>query len=454
MNISLRDRVILYTFDGQVRTVELVERSSEGQNVYKVYDPDSGEPVTVPAEQVLTPPSQETVLLRSEAGLREVPLLGLRLEGDIDEDPEVLGLLVRPEKAGEPVWVGPRDVAEFELAVAPPKIETGLTTLVQTASWTYFALAIAVFPTCFILTSLRWHWLLKAAEVKIGFARTFALNMVGLFYNSFMPGSTGGDVLKAYYASKHTVHGTRAVITVLVDRVLGLLTLVMLGGTMAAVLFAISPDKDAPAAEACRRVALTAVVILAGFCGLMLVAGSSRLRGLIRFDSLMQRLPAQRQVASAWRVFSLYKRQPTVILSAVLVTVPVHLAVVAAGYFSGIAIGLDIPLTYYVVAVPVMVLMSAIPISPQGAGVMEFFAVLILQPQGATVSEAFALALCIRLVHILWNLTGGLFVLRGGYSAPSVQEQAELEAALDAAADDTDDLPGDDEPTTQPAHAG
>ena len=53
-------------------------------------------------------------------------------------------------------------------------------------------------------------------------ARTFAINMVGLFYNTFMPGSTGGDLVKAWYASKHTTHRTWAVISVLIDRAIGL----------------------------------------------------------------------------------------------------------------------------------------------------------------------------------------------------------------------------------------
>ena len=78
---------------------------------------------------------------------------------------------------------------------------------------------------------------------------------------------------------------------------------------------------------------------------------------------------------------------------------------------------------------PVIVLSASIPISPQGAGVMEAFAILLTQPQGATVSQGLALALSIRAVQILWNLTGGIFVLRGGYSAPTAgQEPAGLVA--------------------------
>jgi len=72
--------------------------------------------------------------------------------------------------------------------------------------------------------------LLEAQDIHMGQGRAFVLNMVGSFYNSFMPGSTGGDLVKAYYAAKHTTHRTRAVMTVIIDRILGLLALIILGG--------------------------------------------------------------------------------------------------------------------------------------------------------------------------------------------------------------------------------
>jgi hypothetical protein len=46
---------------------------------------------------------------------------------------------------------------------------------------------------------------------------------------------------------------------------------------------------------------------------------------------------------------------------------------------------------------------------------------------GCTVSQAFALTMSIRIVQILWNLVGGLFVLRGGFHVPTEQEQESLE---------------------------
>jgi uncharacterized protein (TIRG00374 family) len=267
--------------------------------------------------------------------------------------------------------------------------------------------------------------------------------MVGAFYNTFMPGSTGGDVLKAYYASKHTTHRTRAVLSVIIDRVIGLLGLVIMGGVMASIQYVRSPNPDDPATRACRQVAIGSAVILAGVMFGIVIFFQTTLRGLLGVDYLLSKLPMQKQVQNAIQVMRIYKRRPGLVLGALLITFPVHITVVISAMLAGMAFGLPIPPLYYFVAVPVIVLAGAVPISPQGAGVMEFFAIHLTKQHGVTVGQAFALAMSIRLVQMAWNLTGGVFVFKGGYHAPTTREQEEME---------TDDHE-DDEPqeTGQPA---
>jgi uncharacterized membrane protein YbhN (UPF0104 family) len=120
----------------------------------------------------------------------------------------------------------------------------------------------------------------------------------------------------------------------------------------------------------------------------------------------------------ALEVMGIYRQHPILILWAMVMTVPVHLTVVVSAMLAGKAFGLPISTGYYFIVVPVTVLVGAIPISPQGAGVMEFFAISLTGKQGATISQAFALTMSIRVVQILWNLVGGIFVITGHYRAP------------------------------------
>jgi uncharacterized membrane protein YbhN (UPF0104 family) len=140
-----------------------------------------------------------------------------------------------------------------------------------------------------------------------------------------------------------------------------------------------------------------------------------RLSGL---DAILKRLPKQKQVRGAVDTMQRYGRRPALSLWSLVVSFPVHATVVTSAMLAGMAFGLPLHWAYYWVCVPVIVLAAAIPISFQGAGVMEYLTVLLTHSQGVTVSQAVALSMSVRVVQILWNLTGGIFVLRGGFHAP------------------------------------
>jgi uncharacterized membrane protein YbhN (UPF0104 family) len=254
--------------------------------------------------------------------------------------------------------------------------------------------------------------------------------MVGAFYNTFMLGSTGGDFIKAWYASRQTLHRTRAAMSVFVDRIIGLLALVVMGGAMAAYQYFASPHD--PASRALGRIAVASGLIIIGTFGGGIVLTSPTLKRITGLGWVIDRLPKQKQVQNAIKTLELYRRHKAVVLTALFGTLPVHITVVISAMLACKAFGLTIPAFYYFVAVPVIVLVGSIPISPQGAGVMEFFAFLLVSRYGGTVSQALALTMSIRMVQILWNLTGGIFVFRGGYHQPSEAEAAEMEKDLEA----------------------
>jgi hypothetical protein len=192
---------------------------------------------------------------------------------------------------------------------------------------------------------------------------------------------------------------------------------------------AAAPHANDLVAQKCLQVALGALVIIVGTAVGLTVFSLPALRRTTGLDFVLRRLPMQKQVTKATEALELYMRRPMTLLGMMVVTFPVHITVIVSVMLAGLALAPPLPLKpwYYGVVVPGVVLAGSIPISPQGAGVMEFFAILLTRPQGATVSQAFALTMSIRLVQIVWNLTGGFFVIKGGYHAPTEKEQETLE---------------------------
>lgn len=80
------------------------------------------------------------------------------------------------------------------------------------------------------INSLRWKILLKAIDVRLRTTRAAALTAIGLFFNSFLPGSVSGDAVKAYYIIKdqEKISKTSLLFSVLLDRVLAFYGLFMI----------------------------------------------------------------------------------------------------------------------------------------------------------------------------------------------------------------------------------
>ena len=81
----------------------------------------------------------------------------------------------------------------------------------------------------FILATYRWHILLRSQNINRPFLETLKLNLIGTFFNLLVPGGVGGDVVKAYYVAHHNPEQKmRAILTIFMDRFLGLFTMVFM----------------------------------------------------------------------------------------------------------------------------------------------------------------------------------------------------------------------------------
>jgi len=75
-----------------------------------------------------------------------------------------------------------------------------------------------------LVGSSRWFLLLKGIGLMPQYLRTVHLSVVGLFFNTVMPGAVGGDLIKGIYLFRDQKEGTKAaaILTVFLDRILGL----------------------------------------------------------------------------------------------------------------------------------------------------------------------------------------------------------------------------------------
>ena len=82
-----------------------------------------------------------------------------------------------------------------------------------------FAGALCIFTFSHAIVGLRWWLLLRTQSIFISLWAAVKLYFLGWFYNICMPGSVGGDLVRAWYVTKHTDKRFEAVLSVFVDRV-------------------------------------------------------------------------------------------------------------------------------------------------------------------------------------------------------------------------------------------
>ena len=269
-----------------------------------------------------------------------------------------------------------------------------------------FLTALMLMGIMLYIGAVRWQIVLRVQGLDLPLTHALRISLIGQFFNAFLLGTVGGDVAKAYYAAKETHHKkTEAVLTVFVDRVIGLWAMLLFGGLM------IAPNYALFAKPGLRTAAAVLVAMLAVGSGFMFLAfrggvtkawpgARRRLRDLPKGQWLERTLDSCRIFGQQrWFVAR------TLALSMLSNTMLVLL-------FLTLARGLhaEVPAMALFLVVPVVICISALPISPSGLGVREnLFVHLLAAPAiGVSATAALSLSLLAYAVTLAWSLAGGL----------------------------------------------
>lgn len=264
----------------------------------------------------------------------------------------------------------------------------------------------ALLHLCGMLATFhRWHILLRGAGLETPARDVCRFGFIAQFMAQVLPGGlTTGDLVKAFYVARtHDNRKTRSVVTVFVDRVVGLLALCIIA--CVAVMFAPSGSRIA----AVRTLVLVILGVCASGTALLL---SARVRHGLRVTHLLRRLPCQHVVREAEQAIEIYGRRPAYVAFALLVSFLGHGFFLGAIYFYGAALGVWLPPMAIAVAVPVALILSAIPALPGGWGVGDFAFFTFLPEAGVAAASAVALSFTYRLMHTLLGLPGGLWLVQ------------------------------------------
>lgn len=228
---------------------------------------------------------------------------------------------------------------------------------------------------------------------------------VGAFFNTFLPTTVGGDVIRGYDLIKATGQWKESLASVLMDRLLGLLGFFTFA---LAVWFVFPLAREDPVVRGG----------FFGFCGLVgvtfAVLGSRRvLKGMLRPFGKIGLGVLQSHTAQFQESLLKLLYQPKRLLGGFATTLVVQ--VLAILIYAGVskALHLPIPLFFLVLMVPIVTTLSQLPISLNGWGIREVATIQFLDRIGVGRAEALALSLVCASIPLLSGVIGGiLFLLR------------------------------------------
>jgi hypothetical protein len=315
----------------------------------------------------------------------------------------------------------------------PAKNREMLTAL-QSAGWWWLVFGVLAIGLACVFQTERWRQLLAVQGIALGWWRTFRVYMIGAFFNLFLLGATGGDVVKIYYAMRETAsRKSAAFLSVLVDRMMGLL------GLVAIAALAIGVRWSELTAHPLTRGLLGTVGAITGFMvGLVVVGFVVDRFGLS--GRIPRWLPLHAKIVEFATAFSVYARGGRVLASTFALSLGAHVCNFLAFFFAARAFNqfpglpglLDIS-----AVIPIIMVLAALPISLSGVGLREalfqkMFAVMF----GTPAAIAVMISVTGFLMTVFWGLVGGAIYLlyrpSGGLDLSDVKEQvADVEREIE-----------------------
>ena len=274
--------------------------------------------------------------------------------------------------------------------------------------------ALALLAGQAVLAGIRWRIVMRLFDRVLALAISIRIYFEGLFFNQALPSTVGGDGIRIYRVYRLGLPFGAAFNGVLLDRVAGFISLILLVAAAQPLLHQRIDDEQA----------------LLAFMGIMLL-GLSAIIALLALASLPESLGRWRVVRGLMKL-SLGGRE---MLKSIRIAAPVlgyslvgHVLMVFAVYLIAMDIGLNVGFVDCLIIVPSVMLVATIPISIAGWGVRESAMVTVFGLLGAPTDAVAALSVAFGLCLIAVGLPGGiLWFLNPDHHVADAAEIAEMQ---------------------------
>lgn len=275
--------------------------------------------------------------------------------------------------------------------------------------WAPFLLAGLICLVSVLITFVRWYILVRAQGLPFTLSNAMRLGLIGYFLSNVLPGSIGGDIIKAAFIAREQSRRTVAVATVLIDRAVGLWGLcwlvVLLGG-----YYWLNGSLEGPAGGFFQSI-ITSFGMIVGLSVLVWTfLGMLPERRAHRFAGRLSRIPkVGHSAAEFWRAIWMYRGQTRSVVLALLLALIGHIGFVVTFYFASLTLfdRDQVPtLAECFLIIPVGMAIQAIPMAPGGLGIGEAGFAWLFKKIGYAEVNGFSSSMVQRVLTWILSLAG------------------------------------------------
>ena len=248
----------------------------------------------------------------------------------------------------------------------------------------------------------RWVVLLRAGGQSVSTWATARIFFISSFVSTALP-TGSADVIRACALSQSGVGGQAATASVVVDRILGVVSLLLLG--LVSLASGI-PEASLPLARLVAGLRLVAsVVVLFG------TLWTDRLAGVV-LPRLLQRSAVGQWVLLTASEIAGYRSRRGVLIGVLGLCLAVQWLRITEVFLLGVGLGIDVGLGYYFISMPIALITLMLPVSIAGLGVPQGVVIWLLRPAGVPAPDSFALSTLVVVLGVLGTLPGFYLYLR------------------------------------------
>ena len=253
-----------------------------------------------------------------------------------------------------------------------------------------------------LIITFKWDILLKTKNLRVSKWKLFRINIISHFWGLFLPSSLSIDIMRGYYLAKNGSGKKISASVIIIDRILGILSI--LTTAIIGLIFARSTFSE-------FNIYLYILVIFVPTITILAILFSNLPIKLLNLVSSEKYSDIFAKIKKTLLILNEFKQFPKALFYTYSLSVLVQLVRIINAFIISEAYSTGISITYFIVLVPIIMIIVMIPVSVGGIGVREGGFVAFFTLVGLSAEHGALISATSSLVMTIVALIGGIVFL-------------------------------------------